>query len=57
MSIEIKRIVLIVILFSIVSCSSIDDIKDKNPIRNRANDYLHSREILPMEAPAEAAIA
>ena len=56
MSIEIKRIVLIVILFSIASCSSIDDIKDKNPIRNRANDYLHSKEILPMEAPADAAI-
>ena len=56
MLIEIKRIVLILVLFSIVSCSSIDDIKDKNPIRNRANDYLHSEEILPMKAPADAAI-
>ena len=56
MPIEIKRIMLIVMLFSIISCSSIDDIKDKNPIRNRANDYLYSKEILPMEAPADAAI-
>jgi uncharacterized lipoprotein len=54
MLIEIKRIVLILVLFSIVSCSSIDDVKDKNPIRNRANDYLHSEEILPMKAPADA---
>jgi len=56
MSSEIKWIALIIVLLSLVSCSSIEAIKDKNPIRNRANDYLYSSEIPPMEAPADAAI-
>ena len=56
MSPEIKWITLIIVLLSLVSCSSIKDIKDKNPIRNRANDYLYSSAIPPMEAHADAPI-
>jgi outer membrane protein assembly factor BamC len=53
---EIKRLLLISSLLSIVSCSTVDKIKEENPIRNRANDYLYSKETLPMVAPKDAAI-
>jgi len=50
---KIKLIVLVFLVPSLVACSGIEI---DNPIRNRANDYLYSSAIPPMEAPADAAI-